>query len=80
VIVLLGVDPKFIGKGIGSFLLKELEKELKDRKIKKLFTFTNKSDEEVIHFYRKNGFHDAGWIKDYQYGKDNSAVFLLKYL
>ncbi len=45
-----------------------------------MFTFTNKEDERVINFYRKNGYEDAGWVKDYQYGKNNSAVFLLKYL
>ena len=45
-----------------------------------MFTYTNKTDEKVINFYRKNGYEDAGWIKDYQYGKDNSAAFLLKSL
>jgi len=80
VIVLTAVDPKEVGKGIGSLLLKELEKQVFKKGISKLFAYTNKGDSEVINFYKKNGYEDAGWIKDYQYGKDNSAVFFLKYL
>ena len=80
VIIIAGVDPEFTDQGIGSDLLEELEKQAKARGIKKMFTFTNKGDDKVIHFYHKNGYEDAGWVKDYQYGTDNSAVFLLKYL
>lgn len=80
VIIIAGVDPKHAGQGIGSALLNKLENQLKSQGIKKLFTFTNKNDEKVVNYYKKNGYKDAGWIKDYQYGKDNSAVFLLKYL
>jgi ribosomal protein S18 acetylase RimI-like enzyme len=80
VIILAGVDPETTGQGVGSALLTELESQLKKRRVKKLFVYTNKGDEVVINFYRKNGYEDAGWIRDYQYGKGNSAVFLLKYL
>ncbi|MFC1730948.1 GNAT family N-acetyltransferase [candidate division KSB1 bacterium] len=80
VIVIVAVDPEFTGKGVGSKLLSEIEKEAAERNAKKMFVYTNKNDIEVIDFYRKNGYEDAGWIKDYQYGKNNSAVFLLKYL
>ncbi len=45
-----------------------------------MFIFTNKDDDQVVNFYKKCGYKDAGWIKDYQYGKGNSAVFLLKHL
>jgi ribosomal protein S18 acetylase RimI-like enzyme len=80
VIVIAGVDPDHSGKGIGSSLLKELENQLTKRGILKLFVYTNKDDQGVINFYKKNGYQDAGWIKDYQYGRGNSALFLLKYL
>jgi len=80
VIIIAAVAPQYSGKGIGSLLLFDLELLARKHKVKKLFTFTNKGDEQVINFYKKNGYIDAGWIKDYQYGKDNSAVFLLKYL
>jgi len=80
VIVIAAVAPDETGKKIGELLLKELEKQVKARDASKLFVYTNKDDERVIHFYQKNGYEDAGWIRDYQYGKGNSAVFLLKYL
>jgi len=80
VIILSAVHPKATGKGIGSGLLNALEKYARKINIKKMFAFTNKGDTQVINFYKKNGYKDAGWIKDYQYGKNNSAVFLLKYL
>lgn len=80
VIVITAVNPKNSEQGIGSNLLKELENVLNNRGIKKLFVYTNKDDTQVINFYKQNDYEDAGWIKDYQYGQGNSAVFLLKYL
>jgi len=80
VIVITAVDPENSGQGVGSSLLEKLEDILREKKIKKLFVYTNKTDERVIDFYRQNNYQDAGWIKDYQYGENNSAVFLLKYL
>ena len=80
VIVIAAVEPDVSGKGVGSLLLKAIEAEAAKSGASKMFVYTNKGDDEVVHFYEKNGYVDAGWIKDYQYGKDNSAVFLLKYL
>lgn len=80
VIVIAAVDPNEEGKGIGSAMLREIEEQAKRRNILKMFVYTNKNDEGVINFYKKNNYEDAGYIRDYQYGKDNSAVFLLKYL
>jgi GNAT superfamily N-acetyltransferase len=80
VIVITAVDPGFAGQGVGSLLLKEVEKEATAKGATKMFVYTNKGDEKVVEFYKKNGYADAGWVKDYQYGKDNSAVFLLKHL
>lgn len=80
VIVIAAVGSNHTGKGIGSGLLATMEKEAKSRGATKMFVYTNKEDEEVISFYKKNNYEDAGWIRNYQYGEDNSAVFLLKYL
>jgi len=80
VINIISVDPNATGKGIGSGLLEALENYAKNRGCIKMFVYTNKSDEHIVNFYKKNGYSDAGWIKDYQYGKNNSAVFLIKYL
>jgi ribosomal protein S18 acetylase RimI-like enzyme len=80
VIVIAAVKPDQTGSGVGTGLLKAIEEHAKNRGATKMFVYTNKDDEEVVHFYQKNNYEDAGWIKNYQYGKDNSAVFLLKYL
>lgn len=80
VVIIAAVTPEATGKGIGQELLSKMEMEVKNRGGVKMFIFTNKDDERVINFYKKNGYEDAGWIKDYQYGKGNSAVFLMKYL
>lgn len=80
VIVITAVLPSVVGKGVGTGLLKAIEEYAKHHSATKMFVYTNKDDEKVIHFYKKNGYENAGWIKDYQYGKDNSAIFLLKYL
>lgn len=80
VILIAAVIPEFTSKGIGTGLLQTLEQHVHRSDGKKMFVFTNENDEKVINFYKKNGYEYAGWIKDYQYGGNNSAVFLLKYL
>jgi len=80
VIVIAAVKAGVTGSGIGSGLLKTMEEHAREQKASKMFVYTNKDDDKVIHFYQKNGYEDAGWIRDYQYGRGNSAVFLLKYL
>lgn len=80
VIILAAVLREESGKKIGSQLLSEMENVVRNRGGVKMFVFTNEGDQRVINFYRKNGYIDAGRIEDYQYGKDNSAVFLLKYI
>jgi ribosomal protein S18 acetylase RimI-like enzyme len=80
VIVIAAVKQGSTGKGVGAKLLEVLETRVQDRGAVKMFVYTNKDDDKVINFYKKNGYVDAGFIKDYQYGEGNSAVFLLKYL
>lgn len=80
VIVIAAVIEGMTGNGVGSSLLREMEEYAKAHGAIKMFVYTNKDDEKVVHFYQKNGYEDAGWIRDYQYGEGNSAVFLLKYL
>jgi len=80
VIVIIAVSPDSASQGIGAALLNEIEKLASDKGAIKMFVYTNKGDERVVGFYQKNGYSDAGWVRDYQYGKENSAVFLLKHL
>lgn len=80
VIIIAAVKEGATGSGIGTGLLAAMEMYAQSHGAKKMFVFTNQDDDRVIHFYQKNGYEDAGWIKNYQYGTDNSAVFLLKNL
>lgn len=80
VVILAAVLKSESGKGIGSQLLSSLEESISSLGGVKIFIFTNEGDEQVINFYKKNGYRDVGRIENYQYGKGNSAVFLLKYL
>jgi len=80
VINLMSVQPDRSGAGIGTALIATLEQEARHRGVIKIFVFANETDLKVQGFYQKNGYQFAGRIQDYQYGKNNSAVFLLKYL
>jgi ribosomal protein S18 acetylase RimI-like enzyme len=80
VIVLTAVEPSQSGKGVGTRLLNAIEEVAINYGALKMFVYTNKGDDQVVNFYKKNGYVDAGSIKDYQYGRNNSAVFLLKHL
>lgn len=80
VIMITAVNPSLSGNGIGTILLNGIEETAKTNKVRKMFVFTNENDINVINFYHKNGYSDAGYVRDYQYGKNNSAIFLLKYL
>ncbi len=80
VINLMAVHPDSAGQGIGSALISALEQEARRWGIIKIFIFANETDLPVQRFYQKNGYQPAGRIQDYQYGENNSAVFLLKYL
>jgi len=78
IITNLAIIPEMTGLGVGGELLTAIEKEVRDRQVKKLFVHTNLDDEKVIHFYEKYGYTRVGEIKDYYYA--GSAIFLLKYL
>ena len=80
VIVITAVSSDISGQGIGGMLLTELEKYAASQGAMKMFVYTNQGDARVINFYIKNGYSKAGTIKEYQYGHNNAADFLLKYL
>jgi len=48
------VLPRYQGKGIGSALLKEIEKYYTD--VERFELFTGSSSEQNIHFYKKHGY------------------------
>lgn len=82
VIVAEVVDPERAQQGIGSKLLNAIQEQATNSGANKLFAYTTDSEENagVVEFYEKNGFQIAGRIQDYQYGKGNSAIWLMKWL
>ena len=64
---LIAVNPDFQGKGIGSKLLNHVEQHLFNKKIKKLYIPTQKSNKTACDFYSKLGYniHEIIHIKHY---------------
>lgn len=62
----LYVAKGFQGRGTGSKLLSEILERAKALKVRKIFLDTQKEGNgKVIEFFKKNGFKEAGIIKDY---------------
>ncbi|HEC87002.1 MAG TPA: N-acetyltransferase [Thermoplasmatales archaeon] len=53
----MAVDEKYQGKGIGTMLLKELERRARERRAK--YVVLN-ARESAVNFYRKNGYVVVG--------------------
>lgn len=69
---LIGVAKKYQNEKIGTKLLIEVEKNLMNKKIKKLFVSTQSSNEGAIKFYKKNNFkilNEEKWF--YKIGGEN---------
>jgi ribosomal protein S18 acetylase RimI-like enzyme len=58
-LVVIGVDPKFQGKGYGSLLLKEFEKKAIDMNCIRMNLTVESSNASAIRAYERNG-----WKKD----------------
>lgn len=77
-------EKKYIGKGYGSFLLKETLKILKEQGIKKVWLVASSgkvseedkylSQKELIKFYRKNGFKRDSLFKQISFLKNNQDL------
>ena len=65
------IHPKFIGKGIGSLLLRKLiEKSKKINKIKSIIAVIGeKNSKSSIKIHKKNGFKVVGKLKKVGYKK-----------
>lgn len=61
------VKPESQHHGIGSKLLRELLIKAKNRGIRRVYTDTSfaVNEPDATEFYKKNGFEDAGRLKDY---------------
>ncbi len=54
----LFIADDYRGKGVGTMLVKEIEKKLKERKVPRLQLFAVRANERAIDFYKKNGFSE----------------------
>lgn len=50
------------GKGVGTMLLQEIKKILKDKKMSRLKVVSFSANSDAISFYKKNGFSDFASI------------------
>ncbi len=64
----LVVDKDYRGKGIGTKLIKELEKRAKKRGSSWIFLYGPTFDEQTIKFYEKRGYNKGKSY--YEYGKE----------
>jgi ribosomal protein S18 acetylase RimI-like enzyme len=52
----VGVDPEFQGRGIGTFLFKNIVKEFSKLGIKRIYTLVSWDDWDLLAFFKKMGF------------------------
>ncbi|MFA5070814.1 MAG: GNAT family N-acetyltransferase [Candidatus Pacearchaeota archaeon] len=59
------IKKEFQGKGLGSYLLKEIEKYCKNKRIDIIYLGTEDSNKnKAINFYKKQGYQVVGRLKD----------------
>lgn len=56
----LAVHPTYRGRGIGSLLMTEAERRLRERGVSEVAIFVNDADEELKRYYQKRGFIATG--------------------
>jgi N-acetylglutamate synthase-like GNAT family acetyltransferase len=61
-IALLGVNPKYMGQGIGDRLAREILKYYKDLGIKNIFTSVRWDSADLLSFFKTLGFDRSDFI------------------
>jgi ribosomal protein S18 acetylase RimI-like enzyme len=61
-ITLLGVDPKFMGQGIGNSLAEEIFQFYKKRGIKNIYTSVRWDSTDLLSFFKNLGFDRSNFI------------------
>ena len=75
----VGIDPNAFCKGIGTKLMKELEKFWKRKKQRKIFTSVSAHNKRALIYYIKNGFIPEGYAKDH-FKKGVDEIILGRFL
>ncbi|MGB2579753.1 ribosomal-protein-alanine N-acetyltransferase [Elusimicrobium simillimum] len=73
------VDKNAEGNGVGTALIKELFKELKHRKFKRVTLEVNEHNAKAVNIYAKNGFKTIGQRENFYNGTEN-ALLMEKFL
>ncbi len=63
------VNKNFRRKGIGSKMIKEINKYIKSKKGKKIIVYVSKDNTKARSFYKKNGFINKYLLKKHKLGK-----------
>ena len=61
-IAMLGVDPKFMGQGIGKQLAEEIFRFYKDRDITNIYTSVRWDSTDLLSFFKTLGFDRSNFI------------------
>jgi len=61
----VGVEPSCLHKGVGTKLMKELEKFWRQKKMRKISTSVSAHNTRALIYYIKNGFIPVGYRKDH---------------
>jgi ribosomal protein S18 acetylase RimI-like enzyme len=61
-IVTLGVDPEFMGQGIGKSLAAEIVKVCKEKGIKNIHLSVEWASVDLLSFLKTSGFHRSNFI------------------
>jgi ribosomal protein S18 acetylase RimI-like enzyme len=77
----VAVSKKYQGKGIGTALVRYIEKYAKENKFRKIFLYTNKKMKKTRRFYEKLNYKKINEFKGYYgYKRNNTAVLYGKEL
>lgn len=61
----IGVDPEYFSKGVGSILFAEADKFWKERNMRKISTCVSAHNKKALMYYIKNGFIPEGYRRDH---------------
>lgn len=76
----LAIVPSLEGKGYASYLLKQVENEIKKKHIQQIFLEVRKSNKKAISLYEKNGFSFYRIRKNYYLSPVEDALCYRKEL
>jgi len=73
----IGVDPIKQGKGVGMFLLRELERKATDLGVKRIFLHTAMDNVHARRFFTRSGYRAVEIKRDF-YPKGQDAIVMFK--